>query len=48
VSDILGWLASGRSTEEILSDFEELNKEDIYTALASAADRKNRTFQIAR
>lgn len=33
VYDILGWLGSGMSMEEVLDDFPELKKEDIYAAL---------------
>jgi uncharacterized protein (DUF433 family) len=47
VSDILGWLASGMTIQEILSDFDELNEEDIYAALSYAADRENKIYQIA-
>lgn len=47
VSDILGWLASGMTIQEILSDFDELTEEDIYAALSYAADRENKVFQIA-
>lgn len=47
VGDILGWLASGMTIDEILSDFDELNKEDIYAALNYAADRENHIYQIA-
>tara|TARA_B100000745_G_C19822010_1_gene271537 strand:+ start:191 stop:418 length:228 start_codon:yes stop_codon:yes gene_type:complete len=43
VSDILGWLATGMTQEEILSDFPELKKEDILAALAFAANRENIT-----
>ena len=47
VNDILEWLASGMTTQEILADFDELNENDIYAALSYAADRENKTFQIA-
>ncbi|MHB1279171.1 MAG: DUF433 domain-containing protein [Bacteroidia bacterium] len=47
VGDILGWLATGMTIEEILSDFDELREEDIYAALSFAADRENKIFQIA-
>jgi uncharacterized protein (DUF433 family) len=47
VGDILGWLASGMSVSEILEDFDELTKEDIYAALSFAADRENRTLKLA-
>ncbi len=47
VSDILGWLASGMTIPEILSDFDELVEEDIYAALSYAADRENKFYQVA-
>ena len=47
VQDILGWLASGMSNEEILEDFPELNLEHIRAALAFAADSERRTRLIA-
>lgn len=47
VSDILGWLASGMTIQEIISDFDELTEEDIYAALSYAADRENKIYQIA-
>jgi uncharacterized protein (DUF433 family) len=39
VYDVLGWLASGMSTGEILADFPDLTAEDVHAALAFAADR---------
>jgi uncharacterized protein (DUF433 family) len=33
VSDILGWLASGMTINEIIDDFDELTENDILTAL---------------
>ena len=42
VGDILGWLASGISEAEMLSDYPELTSEDIRAALAYAADRENK------
>jgi len=47
VNDILGWLGSGMTIPEILSDFEELTQEDIFAALNYAADRENKIYQIA-
>lgn len=47
VNDILGWLASGMSMEDILTDYNELNQDDIYAALSYAADRENNIYQIA-
>ena len=42
VYDILGWLASGMSTSEIIADYPELTEEDIKSALAYAADREHK------
>lgn len=47
VSDILGWLASGMTVQDILTDFDELKETDIYAALSYAADRENKIYQIA-
>ena len=38
VADVLGYLASGMTNEEILGDFPYLTEEDIRAALAFAAD----------
>jgi uncharacterized protein (DUF433 family) len=46
VFDVLGWLASGMSYEEILTDFPELTEEDISACLSYAAD-KERKIRIA-
>jgi uncharacterized protein (DUF433 family) len=42
VADVLGYLASGMSEEEILRDFPYLTREDIRACLAFAADRERR------
>jgi len=42
VADVLGWLAAGLTHEEIISDYPELNEEDIRACLAYAADRERR------
>lgn len=39
VYDVLGWLAAGMTTEEIVSAFPELTRQDIQASLAFAADR---------
>ncbi len=44
VHDILKYLASGMSREEILADFPDLSPEDIRAALLLAADRERRPF----
>lgn len=47
VGDILGWLGSGMTIEEIVDDFPELTREDIQAALLFAADRDNGTMLVA-
>lgn len=42
VYDVLDYLASGMSEEEILTDFPELTSEDIRACLAFAADRERK------
>lgn len=37
VESILEWLAAGMAVEEILADYEDLEREDIFAALAFAA-----------
>lgn len=46
VYDVLGWLASGMSTDEILEDFPELTKEDIQVCLLFAAEREHQTLYV--
>ena len=40
VYDVLGYLASGMTNEEILDDFPYLTEEDIRACLSYAADRE--------
>ena len=42
VQDVLDYLASGMSVDEILADFPDLTAEDIRACLAFAADRERR------
>lgn len=42
VYDVLDYLASGMSEDEIMNDFPELEKEDIRACLAFAADRERK------
>ncbi len=42
VYDVLEYLASGMSSDQIVEDFPELNAEDIRACLAFAADRARR------
>ncbi len=41
VYDVLSYLASGMTIEEILRDFPYLTREDILACLSFAADREN-------
>jgi len=43
VSDVLSYLASGMTAEEIMEDFPSLNKEKIIASLSFAAYRDNIT-----
>ena len=47
VYDILSWLSNGMKIEEIIEDYPELTKEDIYAALSFAADKERRIHQVA-
>jgi uncharacterized protein (DUF433 family) len=42
VYDVLNWLANGMSINEILTDFAEVNEEDILACLSYAADREHK------
>ena len=46
VYDVLDYLASGMSEDEILEDFPDLTGEDIRACLAFAADRERRLADI--
>jgi uncharacterized protein (DUF433 family) len=46
VRDVLEYLASGMSTDEILTDFPDLTAEDIRACLAFAADRERRLWVV--
>jgi len=46
VFDILGWLGSGMTYEEILNDYPELTREDIKASLMYAADRERKLQTI--
>ena len=46
VYDVLEYLASGMSEEEILRDFPDLTREDILACLAFAADRERKLVSI--
>ena len=42
VYDVLGWMASGMSVEEIIADYPELSDAQIRACLAFAADRDHK------
>ncbi len=42
VFDVLGWLASGMSVDEILRDYPSLTKKQIQACLAYSADKERR------
>lgn len=42
VYDVLEYLASGMTVEELLADFPSLTREDVLACLAYAADRERR------
>jgi uncharacterized protein (DUF433 family) len=46
VGDVLGWLATGMSSETIIRDFPQLCQEDILACLAYAADREQHSAKI--
>jgi len=47
VYDILEYLASGMSKQEILKDFPELKEEDIRASIAFAANREKELNKIS-
>jgi uncharacterized protein (DUF433 family) len=46
VYDVLQWMASGMTHQEILSDFPQLTEEQLLACLAFAAN-KERTIKVA-
>lgn len=48
VYDVLSYLASGMSHEEILTDFPDLEEEDIRASLAFAADGEERVRKVLK
>lgn len=46
VYDVLEYLASGMTPEQIIRDFPELTPEDILACLAFAADRERKLMSI--
>jgi uncharacterized protein (DUF433 family) len=46
VSDVLEYLASGMTEDEILSEFPDLEKEDIRACLSFAAERERKLMAV--
>jgi uncharacterized protein (DUF433 family) len=46
VYDVLEYLASGMSEQEILDDFPDLTQDDIRACLAFAADRERKLVSV--
>jgi len=46
VGDVLSYLASGMSEDEILTDFSQLSREDLRACLAFAAERERRLASV--
>lgn len=46
VGDVLSYLASGMSEDEILADFSQLDRDDLRACLAFAAERERRLASI--
>ena len=44
VGDVLGFLASGSTPEDLIGEFPQLTREDILACLAYAAERERRTI----
>ena len=46
VGDVLSYLASGMSEDDVLADFPQLTRDDIRACLAFAAERERRILGI--
>ena len=46
VQDVLDWLASGRTEEQIVDDYPELTAEDVRAVLSYAAERERHAAWI--
>lgn len=43
VYDVLSWLASGMTVEEVIADFPQLTKDQILACLAYSADKERKS-----
>lgn len=46
VGDVLGWLALGQSSEQILADYPELTHDDLRACLTYAAEREQHEVHL--
>jgi uncharacterized protein (DUF433 family) len=46
VYDVLSWLSSGMSVDEILSDFPQLTKDQILACLGYSADKERKATVV--
>ena len=46
VGDVLGWLASGMTTEQVVAEYPELTQADIRACLAYAAARESHELRL--
>lgn len=46
VYDVLGWMATGLTTDEIIDDYPELSSEQIQACLAYAAEREHHLVTV--
>jgi len=46
VGDVLSYLASGMSEDEILADFPQLSRDDLRACLSFAAERERRLTSV--
>ncbi len=46
VYDVLDYLASGMSEDQILRDFPDLTRDDLHACLAFAADRERKLISV--
>ena len=44
VYDVLGWLSSGMTTNDIKVDFPQLNSDQIFACMAYAADKERKVI----
>ncbi len=47
VGDVLSWLATGMTFEDILNDYPDLTQDDILAVLAFAAAKEQHSHRIA-